>query len=116
MMATNDAIMRVSSGSFLARTPLARANWRSLNGLTWHAGKPAASKVRIAPRSYPPLASRPIAAIAKPRNRAINSAQPAASLRTAKLCRPGSTMTSRRSFDTSIPQNESIAIFVPLPG
>jgi len=56
-----------------------------------------------------------IAAIAKPRNRAISSSQPAASLRTAKLCCPGSTMTSRRSFDTSIPQNESIAIFVPLP-
>jgi hypothetical protein len=58
------------------------------------------------------LASR-IAAIAKPRNRAISSAQPAASLRTAKLWCPGSTMTSRRSFDTSIPQYESIAIFVP---
>jgi hypothetical protein len=37
------------------------------------------------------------------------------SLRTAKLCCSGSTMTSSRSFDTSIPQNESIAIFVPLP-
>jgi hypothetical protein len=30
------------------------------------------------PRSYPPLASSPIAAIAKPRKRATSSAQPAA--------------------------------------
>jgi hypothetical protein len=59
------------------------------------------------------LASR-IAAIAKPRNRAISSARPAASLRTVELCCSGSTMTSRRSFATSIPQNESIAIFVSL--
>src|SRR6516162_8923060 len=60
MIATNEAIIRASSGSFLARTPLARANCRSLNGLTWRAGIPAASRARIAPRSYPPLASRPL--------------------------------------------------------
>jgi hypothetical protein len=34
------------------------------------------------------LQARPIAAIVKPRNRTINTAQPAASLRTAKLCCP----------------------------
>ena len=39
MMATNDAIMRASSGSFFASTPLALANCRSLNGLTWRTGK-----------------------------------------------------------------------------
>jgi len=33
MMAMNDAIMWASSGSFFARTPLALANCRSLNGL-----------------------------------------------------------------------------------
>src|SRR3954447_6412118 len=33
MVATNSAILRASSLSFLARTPLALANWRSLNGL-----------------------------------------------------------------------------------
>ena len=33
------------------RTPLALANCRSLNGLTWRAGMPAASKARITPRS-----------------------------------------------------------------
>ena len=51
MMATNDAIMRASSGSFLARTPLALANCRSLNGLTWRTDMPAASKARMTPRS-----------------------------------------------------------------
>jgi hypothetical protein len=35
MMATNDAIMHASSRSFFARTPLALANGRSLNGLIW---------------------------------------------------------------------------------
>src|SRR5258708_6016486 len=39
MMATNEAIMRASSGLFLARTPVALANCRSLNGLTWRTGK-----------------------------------------------------------------------------
>src|SRR5258705_102346 len=43
MMAMNDAIMRASSGSFFARTPLALANCRSLNGLTWRTDMPAAS-------------------------------------------------------------------------
>src|SRR6266487_4304004 len=65
MIVTNEAIMRASSGSFLARTPLALANCRSLNGLTWRTGTPAASKARMTPRSYPPLASRPIAPIEK---------------------------------------------------
>ena len=46
MMATNDAIMRASSGSFFARTPLALANCRSLNGLTWRTDMPAASNAR----------------------------------------------------------------------
>jgi len=113
MIATNEAIIRASSGSFLARTPLARANCRSLNGLTWRAGMPAASKARIAPRSYPPLASRPIAEIERPRSRSTSSAQPAASLRTEKHCCSGSTMMSKRSFDTSIPQTD--CIFVSLP-
>src|SRR3954447_5290936 len=40
MMAMNDAIMRASSGSFFARTPLALANCRSLNGLTWRTDMP----------------------------------------------------------------------------
>src|SRR6266478_6629538 len=40
MMATNDAIIRASSRSFLARIPLALANCRSLNGLS-AAGSPA---------------------------------------------------------------------------
>jgi hypothetical protein len=31
-----------------------------------------------------------------------------------EACCPGSSMTSRRSFDTSIPQNESIVVFGPL--
>jgi hypothetical protein len=51
MMATNDAIIRASSGSFFARTPLALANCRSLNGLTWRTGMSAACKERITPRS-----------------------------------------------------------------
>ena len=54
------------------------------------------------------LHALPIAAIAKLRNRAISSAQPAASLRTENLCCSGSTMTSRRCFDTSTPQNLSL--------
>jgi hypothetical protein len=48
-MVTNDAIMRASSGSFFARTPLALANCRSLNGLIWRTGMPAASKARMTP-------------------------------------------------------------------
>jgi hypothetical protein len=51
MMATNDAIMRASSRSFLARVPLALANCRSLNGLIWRTNMPAASKARTTPRS-----------------------------------------------------------------
>jgi hypothetical protein len=57
----------------------------------------------------------PIAAIEKPRSCAINSVPPAASLRTDEHYCSGNTTTSKRSFDTSIPQNESIAIFVSLP-
>jgi hypothetical protein len=51
MMATNDAIMRASSRSFLARVPLALANCRSLNGLIWRTDRLAASKARTTPRS-----------------------------------------------------------------
>ena len=51
MMATNEAIIRASSGSLFARTPLALANCRSLNGLTWRTGMPAACKERVTPRS-----------------------------------------------------------------
>ena len=51
MMPTNEAIIRASSGSFLARTPLALANCRSLKGLTWRTGMPAACNERTAPRS-----------------------------------------------------------------
>ena len=41
-------------------------------------------------------------------------AQPAASFGTEEHCSSGNTMTSSRSFDTSIPPKESIAIFVSL--
>src|SRR5246500_4421685 len=51
MMPTNEAIIRASSGSFLARTPLALANCLSLKGLTWRTGMPAACNERTAPRS-----------------------------------------------------------------
>src|SRR5262249_16980818 len=51
MMPTNDAIIRASSGSFFARTPLALANCRSLKGLTWRTEIPAASNARATPRS-----------------------------------------------------------------
>ena len=51
MTATNDAIMRASSRSFLASVPLALANCRSLNGLIWRTDMPAASKARTTPRS-----------------------------------------------------------------
>jgi hypothetical protein len=56
----------------------------------------------------------PIAAIEEPRSCSTSSAQPATSLFTEEHCSSGNTMTSRRSFDTSIPPNESIAIFVSL--
>src|SRR2546429_628329 len=39
MMATNDAIIRASSRSFLARIPLALANCRSLDLAHGHAGR-----------------------------------------------------------------------------
>jgi len=42
-------------------------------------------------------------------------AQPAASLLTEEHCSSGNTVMSKRSFDTSIPPKESIAIFVSLP-
>ena len=44
------------------------------------------------------------------RNLATSSAQPAVSLLTEKNHPSGSTTTSKRSFDTSIPQKESMAI------
>src|SRR5215207_9242717 len=50
MVATNSAIIRASSLSFLARTPRALANWRSLNGLICRTDMPAASKARRTPR------------------------------------------------------------------
>jgi hypothetical protein len=43
-----------------------------------------------------------------------SSAQPAESLLTEEHRSAGKTMTSRRAFETSIPPNESIAIFVSL--
>src|SRR5262245_54495077 len=49
------------------------------------------------------------------RNLATSSAQPAVSLLTEKNHPSGSTTTSKRSFDTSIPQKESMAIFVSPP-
>ena len=51
MTATNDAIMRASSRSFLASVPLAWPICRSLNGLIWRTDMPAASKARTTPRS-----------------------------------------------------------------
>ena len=42
--------------------------------------------------------------------RSTSSAQPTASLPTEKYCRSGSTMMSKRSFDTSIPQTDCIFI------
>jgi hypothetical protein len=62
----------------------------------------------------PPLASMPIAAIEQPRSCSTRFAQPAASFGTEEHCSSGKTMTSKRFFDTSIPPNESIAIFVSL--
>src|SRR5262245_42297953 len=67
------------------------------------------------PRSYPPLGSRPIAETVSGRNLATSSAQPAVSLLTEKNHPSDSTTTSKRSFDTSIPQKESMAIFVSHP-
>jgi hypothetical protein len=55
----------------------------------------------------------PIAETEKPRSCSTSAAQPAASFGTEEHCPLGNTITSRRSFDTSIPQNESI--FVSLP-
>src|SRR5262249_42448371 len=60
-----------------------------------------------------------LAAFAEPpqhgRNLTTSSAQPAVSLLTEKNHPSGSTTTSERSFDTSIPQKESMAIFVSHP-
>jgi hypothetical protein len=56
----------------------------------------------------------PIAVIEKPRSRSTSSAQPAASFGTEEHSSSGKTTTSNRSFDTSIPPKESIAIFVSL--
>jgi hypothetical protein len=56
----------------------------------------------------------PTAEIEKPRNCSTSLAQPAASFGTEEHCSSGNTMTSSRSFDTSIPPKESIAIFVSL--
>ena len=53
-----------------------RAKLTSLFGLKRRTDKPAASKVRITPRSYPPLGSMPIAVSGEPRNRSINLVQP----------------------------------------
>src|SRR5215470_10279652 len=55
----------------------------------------------------------PIAVTEKPRSCSTNIAQPAGSFGTEEEYSSGNTITSRRSFDTSIPQNESI--FVSLP-
>jgi len=52
-------------------------------------------------------------AIEQPRSRSTRSTQPARSLLTEEHCSSGNTVLSRRSFETSIPQNESI--FVSLP-
>jgi hypothetical protein len=60
-----------------------------------------------------PLASTPIAVIEEPRSCSTNIAQPAGSFGTEEEYSSGNTITSRRSFDTSIPQNENI--FVSLP-
>src|SRR4030095_916209 len=67
------------------------------------------------PRSEQPLGSRPIAETASGRNLTTSSAQPAVSLLTEKNHPSGSTTTSKRSFETSIPQKDSMAIFVSPP-
>ncbi len=56
----------------------------------------------------------PIAAIEEPRSCLTSLAQALASLLTEDLRSSGKIMTSKRSFDTSIPPNESFAIFVSL--
>jgi hypothetical protein len=56
----------------------------------------------------------PIAAIEEPHSCSTSLAQPLALLRTEELRSSGMIMTSKRSFDTSMPPNESIAIFVSL--
>src|SRR5262249_43592537 len=65
------------------------------------------------PRSYPPLGSRPIAETASGRNLTTSSAQPAVSLLTEKNHPSGSTTTSKRSFDTSIPKREHGHLRIP---
>ena len=45
----------------------------------------------------------------------VPDGQPAVSLLTEKNHPSGSTTTSKRSFDTSTPQKESMAIFVSHP-
>src|SRR5262249_7616987 len=86
-----------------------------LFGLICRTDSPAASRARMIPRSEPPLGSRPIAETVSGRNLATSSAQPAVSLLTEKNHPSGSTTTSKRSFDTSTPQKESMAIFVSHP-
>ena len=61
------------------------------------------------------LARAPIAETVSGRNLTTSSAQPAVSLLTEKNHPSGSTTTSKRSFDTSIPQKESMAIFISHP-
>src|SRR5262249_13343455 len=99
-------ISRAWRGAFLASTPRAGATGRSLFGWIRRPDSPAASRARMIPRSYPPLGSRPIAETASGRNLTTSSAQPAVSLLTEKNHPSGSTTTSKRSFDTSIPQKE----------
>src|SRR5215831_13089309 len=67
------------------------------------------------PALVTPLGSRPIAETVSGRNLATSSAQPAVSLLTEKNHPSGSTTISKRSFDTSTPQKESLAIFVSHP-
>ena len=67
------------------------------------------------PRPYHPLIGIDRRGLFVERSCSISSAQPAASLLTEEHCSSGNTAMSKRSFDTSIPPKESIAIFVTLP-
>jgi hypothetical protein len=99
------------------------SNWRSLNGLIWHAGKPAASKARIAPRSYPPLASSPIAAITtgaaalacdRTAGRDVGgspSAQRRESCR--RQCRPETKVEYQKAYNWDLNEKGDISPFLP---
>ena len=97
------AIIAASMASVLARIPRPRATSRTWRGLTTRTGRPAACSSAATGASSPPVASIATTCKACLASRFVSAFNPASSRPSVKCSPSGSTCTSSRSFEISIP-------------